>query len=57
MQPERKTIKFKTAKDIEDGAKLREELTMAMVENKRVKRLIDLFLLVLFLLFITYTTL
>jgi hypothetical protein len=57
MQPEKKIIKFKTAKDLENSTKLRKELTMAMIENKRVKRLIDLFLLVLFLLFITYTTL
>ena len=57
MQPEKKVIKFKTAKDVADSAKIREELTMAMLENKRVKRLVDLFLLVLFLLFITYTTL
>jgi hypothetical protein len=57
MQPEKKVIKFKTAQDLENSTKLREELTVAMLENKRVKRLVDLFLLVLFLLFITYTTL
>jgi hypothetical protein len=57
MQPEKKIIKFKTAKDLENSTKLREELTMAMIENKKVKRLVDLFLLVLFLLLITYTTL
>jgi hypothetical protein len=57
MEPERKVIKFHTTKDIENSAKIREELAMAMLENKRMKRIVDLFLLVLFLLFITYTTL
>ena len=57
MQPEKKVIKFKTVKDLDDSTKLRKDLTKAVLENKRVRRLVDLFLLVLFLLFITYTTL
>lgn len=57
MESERKTVKFDYRANIENSDRLREELAYAMVENKRVKRLVDLFLLALFLLFITYTTL
>lgn len=53
----KEVIKFETKKEIEKSQKLREELTLAMIENKRVRRMIDLFLLILFLVFITYTTL
>jgi len=56
MKKEKKLIKFTANTELEDSEELRAELASAMVENKRVKRLIDLFLLALFLLLITYTT-
>jgi hypothetical protein len=57
MESERKVIKFVADIDIDDSEEIRSELASAMLENKRIKRLADLFLLALFLLLITYTTL
>ena len=57
MESERKVIKFVADTNIEDGEEIRSELAYAMLENKRVRRLVDLFLLALFLLLITYVTL
>ena len=56
MQPESKIVKAESFEEVLDNEKLRAELTYAMLENKRVKRLIDMFILVLFLVFIMYTS-
>lgn len=53
----RKVIKFESDNPADEVEGLREELNLAMIEGKRVKRVIDLFLLFLFLVFIVYTTL
>ena len=52
METERKIVKFESFEEIEDPNKLREQLATAFIENKRVKRLIDIFILALFLIFI-----
>ena len=57
MEAEKKVIKFIASPEVDDGEELRSELAYAMLESKRVKRLTDLFLIALFLLFITYTVL
>lgn len=57
MDKERKIIKFESDDPKEEIEGLREELDLAMIERKRMKRIIDIFLLFLFLLFIVYTTL
>lgn len=57
METERKIVKFEAFDQIEDPNVLREQLANAFVENKRVKRLIDIFILALFLVFIMYTSL
>lgn len=56
MQPESKIVKAESIEEVLDNEKLRAELTYAMLENKRTKRLIDLFILMLFLVFIMYTS-
>ncbi len=56
MESEKKIIKFDSHTGIEDNDALRENLSKAMLENKRVKRLIDIFILILFLVFIMYTS-
>ncbi len=56
MESEKKIIKFDSHTGIEDNDALREDLSKAMLENKRVKRLIDIFILILFLVFIMYTS-
>ncbi len=56
METERKVVKFESFEQIEDPNKLREQLATAFVENKKIKRLIDIFILALFLIFIMYTS-
>lgn len=55
MESEKKIIKFVANPEVDDSEELRSELAYAMLESKRVKRLVDLFLLALFLLFVAYT--
>ncbi len=56
MEAEKKIVKFDTHDGIEDNDTLRENLSRAMLENKRVKRIVDIFILVLFLILIMYTS-
>lgn len=56
MEAEKKIVKFDTHDGIEDNDALRENLSRAMLENKRVKRIIDIFIMALFLILIMYTS-
>lgn len=56
METETKLVKTKQEKDdIEDGKKIDQELDQAMKDHKSIQRLIDIFFLGLFLVFILYT--
>ena len=54
MKVEKKVIKFEVGEKEKESDEIRVELAYAMLESKRVKRLIDLFFLALFLLLISY---
>jgi hypothetical protein len=56
MDIEKKIVKFDTHDGIEDNDTLRDGLAKAMLENKRMKRIVDIFILVLFLILIMYTS-
>ncbi len=56
MESEKKIVKFDSHDGLEDNEALRSDLSKAMLENKRIKRLIDIFILILFLVFIMYTS-
>jgi len=56
MEIETKLVKTRQIEgDIEDGQKIDEELKEAMKNHESVERLIDIFFLGLFLVFIMYT--
>jgi hypothetical protein len=57
MEAERKLIKFSSNVVSEESDVIFEDLASSMVESKKVKRLADLFLIALFLIFLTYITL
>lgn len=55
MVIEKKLIKIdKNSEPIEDSQEIRKNLNLAIEEQKRVRRMIDLFILALFLVFIMF---
>jgi hypothetical protein len=54
MKPEKKTIRYSADSQLEDNDLIMENLEKAMLESKRMKMLVDLFLLALFFVFITF---
>jgi len=55
MEIETKLVKTQTDGEMEDGQKIDQELEQAIKNHESVKRLIDIFFLGLFLVFIMYT--
>lgn len=54
---EKKTIKTGEGEEYFDSDKVRSELSEALKEHRKVKSLVDMFILALFLVFIMYTLL
>jgi len=55
MEIETKLVKTQLSGEMEDGQKIDQELEEAMKNHESIKRLIDIFFLGLFLVFIMYT--
>jgi len=55
MEIETKLVKTQLSGEMEDGKKIDQELEDAIKNHESVKRLIDIFFLGLFLVFIMYT--
>lgn len=54
MEAEKKVMKFEVEEKEKESDEIKVELASAMLESKRLKRLIDFFFFALFLLLVSY---